>query len=265
MTEVAHISQSIEGEDKATEDMELETEGAVQNPNISEEEHSNGGEKPEVNGDQSSTRTPNGDSKRPREEGDESDGEDGLSKKQKIEKSVEEERLEKLQQSEEDDEVKEDGKEKDEEQEKEEEKKEDPVSLGPKKFSSSEDMFNYFYKLLHYWPPNINVNEYEHMVLLDLLKKGHAEAEKKLGGGVGAFQVRYHPMWKSRCFFLIRHDESVDDFSFRKCVDHILPLPENMKVKSDVNKALGASKKGGGGRGGRGGGRGRGRGRRARN
>lgn len=106
--------------------------------------------------------------------------------------------------------------------------------------------------------------QYEQMVLMDLIKKGHPEPDKKIGGGVSAFQVRYHPMWKSRCFFLIRDDESVDDFSFRKCVDHILPLPEEMKLKFDVNKALGGGKghgHRGGGHGGRGGGRGRGRGR----
>lgn len=101
--------------------------------------------------------------------------------------------------------------------------------------------------------------QYEHLVLLDLLKKGHAEPDKKIGGGVHAFQVRTHPLYKSRCFFLIREDEAVDDFSFRKCVDQILPLPENMKAHSDANKALGG-KGGRGGGGGRGGWRGRGRG-----
>lgn len=93
------------------------------------------------------------------------------------------------------------------------------------------------------------------MVLLDLLNKGHAEADKKIGGGIHTFQVRFHPTWKSRCFFLVRNDESSDDFSFRKCVDHILPLPEHMKIKADANKALGGRGHGGG----RGGGRGRGR------
>lgn len=103
-------------------------------------------------------------------------------------------------------------------------------------------------------------------MLMDLLKKGHPEPDKKIGEGINGFQVRYHPLWKSRCFFLIRVDDSVDDFSFRKCVDHILPLPEEMKFKSNANKAFdGSSGKGhdgkGGGRGGRGGSRGRGRGR----
>jgi len=104
-------------------------------------------------------------------------------------------------------------------------------------------------------------------MLLELLKNGHAEPEKKIGGGVRAFQVRKHPTYKSRCFFLIREDDSADDFSFRKCVDHILPLPEDMHLKSDANKALGSDGGGGGkhrghgGKGGRGwGGRGGGRG-----
>lgn len=88
-------------------------------------------------------------------------------------------------------------------------------------------------------------------MMLELLKKGHLEAERKIGKGIRSFQVRFHPKYRSRCYFLIREDDSVDDFSFRKCVDHILPLPEDMQVKHDVNKALR----------GKGGGRGRGRGR----
>lgn len=103
------------------------------------------------------------------------------------------------------------------------------------------------------------VVQYEYLVLLDLLKKGHSEPDKKIGGGIQAFQVRFHPLYRSRCYFLVREDGASDDFSFRKCVDHILPLPENMKAHGDVNKALGGGK-GGGGRGSwRGRGRGRGR------
>ncbi|WCJ17604.1 hypothetical protein M5689_000009 [Euphorbia peplus] len=189
-------------------------------------------------------------SKRTREDEEKQEEEKAdLSKKQKVDRSVEEERLEKL-----GDEIE------------SEDKGEDvslPVSLGPKSFASGVEMFDYFFKLLHYWPPNLNLNKYEHLVLLDLLKKGHSEPEKKIGVGIQAFQVRYHPMWKSRCFFLIRTDDTMDDFSFRKCVDKILPLPEDMKLKGD-GKGKGYGGRGGGGGGGgggRGGGRGRGRGR----
>ncbi|XP_059643677.1 protein EMBRYO DEFECTIVE 514-like [Cornus florida] len=181
-------------------------------------------------------------SKRAREDGTESEKEDnGGVKKQKVEKLEGNEAAE----------VEELGR----------------VSLGPKSFGSSVEMFDYFYKFLHYWPPNLNANKYEHMVLFDLLKKGHLEPEEKIGKGIHAFQVRFHPQWKSRCFFLVRNDESFDDFSFRKCVDHIIPLPEDMQIKAIVNRALGRSnrdregeKASGGGVGGGGGGGGCGRG-----
>ncbi|KAL1141518.1 hypothetical protein V6Z11_A11G035500 [Gossypium hirsutum] len=90
------------------------------------------------------------------------------------------------------------------------------------------------------------------MVLLELLKKGHEEPDKKIGKGIKGFQVRIHPVWKSKCFFVIKDDDTFDDFSFRKCVDHILPLPDEMK-QPDTNKASNGS------RGGKGSGRGRGK------
>ncbi|KAG8496716.1 hypothetical protein CXB51_007906 [Gossypium anomalum] len=202
-----------------TEDMDLENlDSSAQNPNAGDD----------ANGDPKSKR------------GREEDGEEteDVSKKQKLEKSVEEERLEKKS-----DESPESGR----------------VRLGPKEFGSSSEMLDYFCYLLHHWGTQLNFNKYEHMVLLDLLKKGHLEPERKIGGGVKAFQIRNHPQWKSKCFFVIRNDETMDDFSFRKCIDHILPLPEDLKGKSDSNRASGG---GGGwrGRGGKGGGRGRGKG-----
>ncbi|KAE9609629.1 hypothetical protein Lalb_Chr07g0178061 [Lupinus albus] len=117
-----------------------------------------------------------------------------------------------------------------------------PVKLGFKEFGSSLDMFDYFFNFLHAWSPFLIVNKYEHIMLLELLKNGHTESDKKIGGGIRSFQVRKHPTWKSRCFFLIREDGSADDFSFRKCVDNILPLPEEMQLKPDVNRALGGGK-----------------------
>ncbi|KAH0762783.1 hypothetical protein KY290_018856 [Solanum tuberosum] len=168
----------------------------------------------------------NGGSKRPREEGDkpedEENGDD--TKKPRVDQSAEEEKKDVSV----------------------------PVSVGSKSFVSSVEMFDYFHKLLHSWSVNLNLNKYEHMVLLDLLKKGHSEPERKIGTGVRAFQIRFHPHFKSRCFFVVREDDTVDDFSFRKCVDQIQPLPANMQTKHHANG-------GGGGRG-----RGRGRGGRSR-
>ncbi|CAN4086336.1 unnamed protein product [Withania somnifera] len=164
----------------------------------------------------------NGGSKRPREEGDKPENGENI-KKPRVGQSVEEEKK----------------------------NGSDRVSVGPKSFVSSVEMFDYFCKLLHSWSLNINLNKYEHIMLLDLLKKGHSEPERKIGAGVCAFQIRFHPHFKSRCFFVVREDDSVDDFSFRKCVDQIQPLPANMQTKHYAS--------GGGGRGGEYG-RGRGRG-----
>ncbi|XP_009587068.1 protein EMBRYO DEFECTIVE 514-like [Nicotiana tomentosiformis] len=179
----------------------------------------------------------NGSSKRPREEEKNEPENEDATKKLKVDKSVEEQRLENLDGS---------------ETAVDEEKKNGsgPASVGSKNFWSSVEMFDYFYKLLHSWSPNLNLNKYEHLVLLDLLKKGHLEPDRKIGTGIRAFQIRFHPQFKSRCFFVIREDGSVDDFSFRKCVDHILPLPENMQVKHEANKALAHSGKRGGRKGG---------------
>ncbi|CAL5198380.1 unnamed protein product [Lathyrus oleraceus] len=135
----------------------------------------------------------------------------------------------------------------------EEKKPAGPVKLGNKTFGSSLELFDYFNSFLHAWGLNLDVNKYEHTMLLELLRKGHPEPDEKIDGEIRAFQVRKHPTWKSKCFFLIRDDGSADDFSFRKCVDRVIPLPEAMQVKHDANRALG--KRGGGG------GKGRSRGR----
>lgn len=103
------------------------------------------------------------------------------------------------------------------------------ATLGPRRFTSSKDMFYYFFDLLRGWPLNVNINKYEHMMLEDLLKKGHQESKKKIGAGIEAFQVRVNPEFDSRCYYIIRKDGSIEDFSYRKCVNNIIALPSNMK------------------------------------
>uniref|UniRef100_A0A803L981 RWP-RK domain-containing protein n=1 Tax=Chenopodium quinoa TaxID=63459 RepID=A0A803L981_CHEQI len=155
------------------------------------------------------------DAKREREEADDAEV---TAKKQKVEeeKSVEESRMEKLEEEG-------DGK----------PEPEGPVVLGPKTFGSSVEMFDYFYKLLHHWPTNIYFNKYEQLVLQELINKGHPEPEKKIGSGINAFEIRQHPEWKSRCFFVIRADESVEDFSFRN--GYNIPCDWQYELPLDVS------------------------------
>lgn len=102
-----------------TEDMDLENlDSSTQNPNAGDD----------ANGDSKS--------KRGREE--DGEGTEDVSKKQKLEKSVEEERLEKKS-----DETPESGR----------------VRLGPKEFVSSSEMLDYFCYLLHHWGTQLNFNK----------------------------------------------------------------------------------------------------------
>eukprot|EP00249_Psilotum_nudum_P003817 c17308_g1_i1 orf=178-1131(-) len=123
----------------------------------------------------------------------------------------------------------------------------DEVKLGPKMFGSSVEMFNYFYKLLHGWPVNFNMNKYEHMVLLDLIQKGHPDPQQKIGAGIESFQIRVNPEYCSKCYYVVRQDGTMDNFSYRKCVDKLLPLPSNMKTSSgalDIDSILSLDKNG---------------------
>eukprot|EP00250_Pteridium_aquilinum_P003201 c13519_g1_i1 orf=67-939(+) len=131
------------------------------------------------------------------------------------------------------------------------------AKVGPKVFTSSMDMFNFFYDLLRTWPLNFNLNKYEHLMLENLISQGHQEPQKKIGAGIEAFQVRMNPEFYSRCYYIVRSDGSVEDFSYRKCVDNILPLPEEFKARSG-DLRVGNKHKGQGGHGGHHDNRGRG-------
>lgn len=103
-------------EGAATEDMELVTAGSP---------------KDEVAGSESNGAA-NGKRGREEEVGGGEEEEEGDSKKQKVEKSVEEERLE---------------------------KESVRVKLGAKEFGSSVEMYDYYFKFLHFWSPNVSVNK----------------------------------------------------------------------------------------------------------
>ncbi|KAG0555056.1 hypothetical protein KC19_12G140800 [Ceratodon purpureus] len=143
-----------------------------------------------------------------------------------------------------------------EEKEEEEEKVVEPKKLGPKVFNSGVEMFTYCYNLLHDWNLNQNVNKYEFLVLNELVNQGNPS---KVGNGIASFQVRMHEKWQSRCFYLIRKDGTEDDFSYRKCVDALMPLPKSLYRKNgelDLEKLFPGQKgrhhreQNGGGRGG---------------
>ncbi|MCO5561579.1 hypothetical protein L7F22_015199 [Adiantum nelumboides] len=105
------------------------------------------------------------------------------------------------------------------------------VNIGPRRFTSSRDMLHFFNQLLHGWPLNLNINKYEHMMLEDLLKKGHLHFFEKAGTSITAFEVRINKAFDSPCFYVVTKDGLRNDFSYRECVDSIISLPKNLKSK----------------------------------
>ncbi|KAL6762041.1 hypothetical protein V8C86DRAFT_3131084 [Haematococcus lacustris] len=68
----------------------------------------------------------------------------------------------------------------------------DPVKLGYVEFKDAAEGIRFFRQLLLQSCKNVDMNEYEHLALLDLLK-AHPDKDRKLGLGVRSFQVREYP------------------------------------------------------------------------
>jgi hypothetical protein len=130
-----------------------------------------------------------------------------------------------------------------------------PVKLGPKTFETPEDMVKYFSWILNNMTINQDMNDYERMVVEPCLRTAHPDAEKKIGSGIKAFQIRTHPEHETRCYTVIRTDGTTEDFSYRKCVEVLFPGYTPNAPKNSGGRGGG---RGGGGRGRGGGGRGRG-------
>lgn len=60
----------------------------------------------------------------------------------------------------------------------------------------------------------------------------------QVGCGLKAFQVRIHPEFDtSRCFFVLRTDGTEEDFSYRKCLETLLPNDSAPPLPSKARKA----------------------------
>jgi hypothetical protein len=95
--------------------------------------------------------------------------------------------------------------------------------------------------------------------VLELIRTGHPEAERKLEGGVQAIQIRdvLTAGVPSSCFHLLRASGVTEDVSYRKCVANL--FSEMKELVQGQGQGQGGARgqhggRGGGRRGGRGGG-----------
>ncbi|XP_059276067.1 DNA-directed RNA polymerase IV subunit 1 isoform X1 [Lycium ferocissimum] len=72
----------------------------------------------------------------------------------------------------------------------------------------------------------------------------HPRRSEKIGKGALEIKIGYHKEYEdSRCFMLVRTDGTVEDFSYRKCLQHALELiaPQKAKTYKWLNGASGTS------------------------
>ncbi|XP_055821431.1 DNA-directed RNA polymerase IV subunit 1 [Solanum dulcamara] len=68
----------------------------------------------------------------------------------------------------------------------------------------------------------------------------HPRRSEKIGKGAQEIKIGYHKEYEdSRCFMLVRSDGTVEDFSYRKCMQHALELiaPQKAKTSKWLNGA----------------------------
>ena len=125
-----------------------------------------------------------------------------------------------------------------------------PVKLGPKTFDAPEDAIKYISWLLNTVTMNQDLNDYERKVVVGLLRRGHEDAEKKIGeSGIKSIQVKWHLEHDSKCYYVVRNDRTISDFSYRKCVEGCFPGWDKSNASKSEYKPEGRR------HGGRGGGR----------
>ncbi len=103
------------------------------------------------------------------------------------------------------------------------------VSIGYKTFANDEECRAYFRHILTSYRRNQDLNDYEKHNVIDLIKKGHPQAEKKMSGGVRAIQVREKKVdgRSSKCFHLIRDNGAMEDVSYVKCVENLFSVSKS--------------------------------------
>lgn len=97
------------------------------------------------------------------------------------------------------------------------------IYLGHRKFKSITELKDFFGKYLKSTTPGQKVDEPEASLLRELLKY-HTKADEKVKE-LDHFEVNFHPEHnETKCFLVVKHDGTKEDFSYVKCVKKISAL-----------------------------------------
>ncbi len=96
-----------------------------------------------------------------------------------------------------------------------------PVILDTRSFKSKGDAIKFFQDMLNRYEVGAKVSHEDGRDLESLLKN-HTEYAEKVGCGISHFEVRNGDTWqgdfKTKCFWIVRNDDTASDFSFRHCL-----------------------------------------------
>ncbi|XP_024518933.1 uncharacterized protein LOC9651091 isoform X3 [Selaginella moellendorffii] len=96
--------------------------------------------------------------------------------------------------------------------------------FGEEEYNEDADSFSYLVStvqcILHFkYRVGHTLDEYDAKLIQEEVLRFHPRAAEKIGCGVASIMINYHPDYnRSRCFMINRLDESVCDFSYRKCM-----------------------------------------------
>ena len=103
------------------------------------------------------------------------------------------------------------------------------IKIGATKF----DLFKRCQEIRDNYPNGVPLNRKDRKTVLAALRM-HPHGEEKFGPGVKAVIVDQY-IYGTRCFFVIRSDDTITDFSLRKCVGYTFPS-RNTKVLSAMQR-----------------------------
>jgi hypothetical protein len=93
-----------------------------------------------------------------------------------------------------------------------------PIKVGTVSFDTTKEATEWVQRLVDRYPNGERLSA-EHTAFFKHLLELHPNRADKIGVGVKGFVVHQNPTYPNRTVFIIRNDESLCDFSWRKCLN----------------------------------------------